>query len=361
MSAGHACLDLEVTRRCNLRCDYCFVGWDRGWSGDLDPVTARTIVDEGAGRFEMLHLTGGEPFAWAPLLDLVDQAIGLGYREVLINSNGTLLDEARVSALGARRNHVRVSISLDGPAELHDRVRGLGAFAAADQAVARLLAVGVPTTVMTVVTRPVLACLTAFLADLHGRHRGLAGVTFFPVGVGARSEGKGTQKPGTSHTALSATELRRLALLVALADRSGLGCGIGAYPIVNPWLRQLGYPEERLYQCDAGRGRLCVHADLGVSSCHPVKEPIYGQWRPGLFDEIEKLEVHARLGRRDFDGCRTCPEREGCGHCRAFVAASGEPLFGNDGVCHDVLGHASTDASPVPTGGPRRVRLHVIP
>ena len=346
------CLDLEVTRRCNLRCDYCFVGWDRGWSGDLDRDVALAIVDEGAGRFEMLHLTGGEPFAWSPLLDLVDHAIARGYREILINSNGTLLDEAKIEALGARRTHVRISVSLDGPAELHDRVRGAGAFAAADRAIAGLLRAGVPTTVMTVVTRPVLPVLTRFLAEVHGRHAGLTGVTFFPVGVG----GSGTQKPGTAHASLTPSEIGELALMVALSDRAGLTCGIGAYPIVNPWLRAFGYPEERLYQCGAGRGRVCVHADLGVSSCHPVKEPIYGRWRPGLFEAIAATEAHARLAARDFDGCRTCPEREGCGHCRAFVTANGASFFGNDGVCHEVL--STTAAEPPPT---RRVRLNVVP
>jgi radical SAM protein with 4Fe4S-binding SPASM domain len=344
------CLDLELTRRCNLRCDYCFVGWSRGWSGDMSPETAREIVAQGAGRFAMLHLTGGEPFVWGPLLQLVDQAIDLGYGEVLINTNGTLLDAERIEALGKRRSHVRISVSLDGTEPLHDRARGAGTFQVADRAVAALLAAGVPTTIMSVVTSPVLRQLSSFLGSIFTRHPTLTGVTLFPVGVGAT----GTQKPGVAQSSLSPDELRELALVVALTDRSVGRVGVGAYPIINPLLLALGYPAARLYQCTAGRGRLCVHSDLGVSSCHPVKEAIYGRWESGLFDRILGHAVHQRLAERDFDGCRTCPKKEACGHCRAFVAASGAPLLGNDLVCREVL-------DDEPAARTARVHLPLVP
>jgi hypothetical protein len=68
-----------------------------------------------------------------------------------------------------------------------------------------------------------------------------------------------------------------------------------------------------------------------------VKEPIYGQWSSGLFDRLPDTKVHAALAARDFDGCRDCSHREGCGHCRAFVTAAGVDLLGNDLVCHDVV------------------------
>ncbi len=333
MSAGRASLDLEVTRRCNLRCDYCFVGWSRGWTQQLPLAVAREVITEGAGRFELLHLTGGEPFAYTDLLELIDLGIALGYPEVLINTNATLLDAAWVAALRARRRHVHLTVSLDGPAALHDRVRGIGSFAKAATALSELLDAGVRAAVMTVVTPGVLQVLSPFLASLRERFAGLSGVTLFPVGVGL----PGTQKPGATLQALTPDQLKELALKVVLADRAGVPVGVGAYPVINPLLRALGYPAARLYSCTAGRGRVCVHADQRVSPCHPVKEPVYGTWRSGLFDRIAGVGAHRRLAERDFDGCRTCPHQEACGHCRAFVVANGRPLFGNDEVCHHVL------------------------
>lgn len=326
-------LDLEVTRRCNLRCDYCFVGWSRDWKSHMAYETAEAIVREGAGRFDTFHVTGGEPLAWKGLFDLVDLAMSLGYRSALINTNGTLLDDEAIARLAAHHGRVAISVSFDGPRELHDPIRGEGCFDRSDANMRRALAAGVPVTVMTVVTPAVLAVLPDFLVERHRSHPRIMGVTLFPVGVGP----SGTQKPGATIDKLAPSDIQLLAAQVALATRAGLRVQVGAYPMINPLLRELGYPEALLYQCTAGRGRVCVHADLGVSSCHPVRQPIYGTWRPGLFDRIPGLDVHRRMGERDYDGCRSCPEKESCGHCRAFVTASVDDFFGNDLLCHDVV------------------------
>jgi radical SAM protein with 4Fe4S-binding SPASM domain len=134
--------------------------------------------------------------------------------------------------------------------------------------------------------------------------------------------------------------------------------GIGAYPIVNPVLSALGYPAEKLYRCSAGRGRVCVHADLSVSTCHPVKEPVYGAYRPGLLRSLGAFPEHGRIAARDYDGCRSCEHKEACGHCRAHVTSSGHAFYGNDGVCHDVLERgASSPASGSSTRArPERAR-----
>lgn len=326
-------LDLEITRRCNLRCDYCFVGWSRDWTSDLPRAVCEEVIREGAGRFDLLHITGGEPFARKDLFELLDLGLALGYPRALVNTNGTMISDADVARLAGYGGRVALSVSFDGPPQIHDPVRGEGRFAEADRAVTALLAASVPVTVMTVVTPAVLSALPSFLAERWRAHPGLAGITLFPVGVGP----EGSQKPGTALGALTPAQLQTLASITALAWRAGLPISVGAYPIINPLLLALGMPAERLYQCAAGRGRVCVHADGGVSSCHPVKEPIYGQWSSGLFDRLADTRVHVALGARDFEGCRDCDHQPSCGHCRAFVSASGEPLLGNDQICHEVV------------------------
>lgn len=346
-------LDLELTRRCNLRCDYCFVGWSRDWTSDLPWEVAAQVVAEGAGRFDLLHLTGGEPFAWRPIFDLIDLGLARGYSGVLINSNGTLLDAPRITRLGAYGGRVALSISLDGPPELHDAVRGPGRHAQAAATVDALIAAGVPVTVMCVVTPPVLAVLPAFLRSLVTTHPGLQGITLFPVGVGA----PGTQKPGKDLSSLSTDEIHLLAVHTALAFHAGIPVQVAAWPVINPLLAMLGYPRAMMYQCTAGRGRICVHADQSVSSCHPVKDPIYGRWSPGLFGRLPGFSGHRRLAARDFEGCRSCAHQEACGHCRAFVTASGAPLYGNDEVCLDVVpGRREQAAAPPPADATEAVR-----
>lgn len=344
-------LDLELTRRCNLRCDYCFVGWSRDWTSDMPLDTALQIVEEGAGLFGMLHITGGEPFAYRGLFEVIEAGLRADYREVLINTNGTMLPPETLGRLASYGPRVALSVSLDGPERVHDAARGAGRFREAMAGLKGLLDRGVRSSVMTVVTPEVLRELVSFLGDLRREARGLAGVTLFPVGVGP----SGTQKPGSDLRPLTADELRELAFAVTLLYRLGMTVGIGAYPIVNPLLLELGYPASELYQCTAGRGRVCVHADLTVSPCHPVKEAVYGAYRPGLLRRLGEVAAHGRLARREFEGCSSCEHNAQCGHCRAFVAASGGSLFGNDGVCGEVL-----SSSPIHTGAARRVSLPVL-
>ncbi len=326
-------LDIEVTRRCNLRCDYCFVGWSRDWHSDLPVDVAETVIREGVGRFDLLHFTGGEPFAWRALLDMVELGLSLGYARVLINTNGTIVTEAHIERLATFGGRVALSVSLDGPPDLHDPIRGPDRFAQADTTITRLLAVGVPVTVMTVVTPAVLDVLPTFLRERMTTHPRLSGVTLFPVGVGPA----GSQKPGKPVVSLTPDQVQVLAVHVALAWHSGIAITVGAYPMINPLLTTLGVPRSRLYQCTAGRGRICVHADQSVSPCHPVKEAVYGQWSPGLFDRIGIMPIHQKLRDRDFEGCRSCSHKEACGHCRAFVTANDQPILGNDKVCLDVV------------------------
>jgi radical SAM protein with 4Fe4S-binding SPASM domain len=309
------------------------------------------IVAEGAGLFSMLHITGGEPFAYRALFEVIEAGLGAGYDEVLINTNGTMLTPEVVDRLAAYGPRLSLSVSLDGPEAIHDAVRGTGRSREAREGLADLLGRGVRASVMTVVTPAVLAELASFLVGLWEELPGLAGFTLFPVGVGS----EGSQKPGAALRPLTPDELRELALAVVLMYRAGIPVGIGAYPIVNPLLLSLGYPASELYQCTAGRGRACVHADLSVSSCHPVKEAVYGRYRPGLLRELGRTAAHGRLARRDFEGCAACEHNEVCGHCRAYVTASGEPLFGNDGVCRDVV-----PEGPLSRKAKRRVSLPVV-
>jgi MoaA/NifB/PqqE/SkfB family radical SAM enzyme len=328
-----ASLDIELTRQCNLRCDYCFVGWSRDWTSMMPLDVAHQIIEEGAGLFPVLHFTGGEPFAYRGLFELIEAGLALDYGEVLINTNGTLLNEKNVGRLAELGPRIHVSVSLDGPEPIHDPVRGAGRFRQAARGIDLLLAAGVRVTVMSVVTPAVLGCLATFVPELFRAHPGIVGVTLFPVGVGP----EGTQKPGVKLQPLTPSQLRELALVVVLLYRTGHNVGVAAYPIINPLLSAFGYPRSRLYQCTAGRGRVCVHADLTVSTCHPVKDPVYGSWQSGLFHRLHEFPAHQRMASRDFEGCRSCRLQEDCGHCRAFVTGAGLTLYDNDKICRDAL------------------------
>jgi hypothetical protein len=129
---------LLLNRGCNLRCRFCDL-----WEGRVDmPLSSLVpLLDEAVAiGTRTLVLTGGEPFLHAGLFDAVRAAKARGMA-VNITTNGTLLkrrwDEILQSGVDS------ISLSLDGLAETHDRLRGRrGAWKATWAALERLVALG---------------------------------------------------------------------------------------------------------------------------------------------------------------------------------------------------------------------------
>lgn len=117
-----------VTERCNLKCEHCFF-----WR-EVDAPGATMRADEWRqiarhiGSPAMIGITGGEPFLREDLDEIVagfaEEAQPIGLQ---ITSNGLLPE--RIEAMTARilaaapELPFAVSISLDGPAPIHDRIR----------------------------------------------------------------------------------------------------------------------------------------------------------------------------------------------------------------------------------------------
>ncbi len=95
-------MSIEIARRCNLRCTYCYTEASADHRGGLDDDELRAIVAEGIaiGARLVSIVGGGEPLLRASLLvdgaSLIDFAGSLGCYAYLY-TNGTLLrgDEAR--------------------------------------------------------------------------------------------------------------------------------------------------------------------------------------------------------------------------------------------------------------------------
>jgi len=131
-------LVVKLAARCNMACSYCY--WFRDPSVMALPkrmgedVAARLIVrlrehilDHGLDSFTLV-LHGGEPllFGKAPFLRLALAIEALAAEtgcdvRLCITTNGLLIDEDWV--LLFIRFRVAVTLSLDGPADQHDRVR----------------------------------------------------------------------------------------------------------------------------------------------------------------------------------------------------------------------------------------------
>lgn len=91
-------IDLELTSRCNLRCKYCkrtSMHTDNSLGvGDMDFDLATRIIDEGAGSIRAVKLNiRGEPLMYPRIAEIVGHCKKRGVREVLMNTNGMLLNK----------------------------------------------------------------------------------------------------------------------------------------------------------------------------------------------------------------------------------------------------------------------------
>ncbi len=116
---------LGLTYRCNLRCSMCGT-WKKGTARSQDELTPEEIsriLDEAhALGARELTLVGAEPLTRKDLAGIVRDAKQRGF-SVHVVTNGTLLTPSLSSEL-VSAGLGRITVSIDGPPEIHDEVRG---------------------------------------------------------------------------------------------------------------------------------------------------------------------------------------------------------------------------------------------
>ena len=268
-------LVLAMTNGCNLACGYCYKEdlTRPGRARRMSEARAREAVDllireSGAARRVTITFFGGEPLLELDLIrstvayaDPAGRAAGKTM-DYSLTTNATLLDDAAIDFLDAHR--FGITVSIDGPADIHDRYRrtagGQGSYAAA-AAVHRLLE--------RPRTRPVGARVTlaAGATDVVGIHAhlhnelGFTEVGFAPV-TAAASAGFCLDEAELRLVFDGFRVLGRTWRDAALAGRDiGFGNIAGLAAVLHQGAR-------RQLPCGAGTQLLAADADGGLHLCH---------------------------------------------------------------------------------------------
>lgn len=115
---------IDPTSACNLRCKGCWAaGYDRGPSLSRERFDALLREAKELGVYWFV-LSGGEPFAYKPLLDVVAKHTDATF---MAYTNGTLITD-RVADRLAELGNFSPAISLEGWKEETDERRGAGVF-----------------------------------------------------------------------------------------------------------------------------------------------------------------------------------------------------------------------------------------
>lgn len=328
-------LSLAIAQKCNLGCAYCYAqqGEFGGVPKNMPASTSDRAVDFLIGRATPgarlnLAFLGGEPLVNRPVLQSATRRAArlARHRGVTltfsITTNGTLLAEADADFF--EEFGFAVTVSLDGPREVHDALRkdrgGRGSFDRIMRNVRPLLS--------RQRNMQVSARVTVTPANLALRRT----LDLF-VDAGFHSVGFSPMLSAPNgHGEMQADDLE-----VMLGEM--IDCGreferrtlAGArYPFANMLnaLREIAKGTHRPYPCGAGAGYLGVSADGDLAACHRFVgdgDGLLGTLTAGVDRKRRSLWLTDRHVHRQAP-CRDCWARYMCGGgCHHEVIRRGRP------------------------------------
>jgi MoaA/NifB/PqqE/SkfB family radical SAM enzyme len=120
-------IQIHPSLQCNLTCGHCYSGSAPAFKGGLDVYRLQQVVEELAGvGYNAISLSGGEPFLYRPLEELLTHTHSLGFFNS-ITTNAMLLGSDRAKKV--LRQADLIAISIDGKEQQHDQLRNFeGAF-----------------------------------------------------------------------------------------------------------------------------------------------------------------------------------------------------------------------------------------
>ena len=156
----------EITLACCFSCKYCGSGGGKARQGELTTEECLRTADELAALgCRRVSLIGGEVFMRRDWQTIVRRLSGRGVRVNLI-TNGFLMTD-RLLAEIRESGTESVSVSVDGPREVHDKYRQAGSFDRALEALKALCGAGIPASVISTLNAENVNCLAALYETLR--------------------------------------------------------------------------------------------------------------------------------------------------------------------------------------------------
>ncbi len=156
----------EITLACCFECSYCGSRAGKARENELTLEECIRVADQlselGCRRVSMI---GGEVFMRKDWREIVG---ALTERKIRVNiiTNGFIFSESYVQDL-KRLGIESVSVSIDGPREIHDKYRQAGSFDRAIQAIRVLSSNGIPVSVISTLNRESAKALEGLLEALR--------------------------------------------------------------------------------------------------------------------------------------------------------------------------------------------------
>lgn len=336
----------ELTLQCDLACRHCGSRAAKPRPDELSTEECLRVVDACAdlGVHEVV-LIGGEAYLHPGWLEILSRVRERGMIPLLTTGGRGFTRERATAAKAA--GLVTASVSLDGNAASHDRLRGwVGSHAAALDALRNLREAGVRPSVNTQINRLTMRDLPEVLETVirEGAHTWQIQITV--------AMGRAADEPDVLLQPFDTLELfPMLARLKQCCVEAGvvlwLGNNVGYF---GPFERKLRgeMVSGHASSCGLGRAGFGIESDGTVKGCPSVHTE---KWAAGnvrehrladIWERSAKMRVMRDRTPADLWGfCASCYYRSACmGGC-TWTAESLLGRWGNNPICHHrALEHA---------------------
>lgn len=121
-ASGAPTLQIHPSRHCNLACKHCYSDSGPSSRQMLPTETVRAVIGDAADMgYRVVSVSGGEPFMYPGLGELLTYAKSRGLHTT-ITTNGYFLKRRWLEPLQGLID--ALAVSLDGPPDLHNEMRG---------------------------------------------------------------------------------------------------------------------------------------------------------------------------------------------------------------------------------------------
>jgi MoaA/NifB/PqqE/SkfB family radical SAM enzyme len=298
-------LSIELTTNCNSPCPHCFARAGISEYSSLPFDLVKEISTEGYNTgYRHFHVTGGEPLLWDGLFDLLDYVFELGYKTVFLNTNGTLLT-GDINRRLAEYDSLTISVSLQGPEALHDRIRGAGSYRRTLLGIEKALDEGIGLIIFTTTGRRLLPELAGFVDETYKSFPNILSLTVIQI-IRVRDD-----TVDLSEELLSPEDFIRLVRTVSLLNLYGLRTDVLNEPLVNVASKLLNMPWIPRSQPLYTEGSMMVRANRDMTLSHATRDGSL-RYEPGMIRKVLTSSRYRNAVAPDKATCPSCKFAELC-------------------------------------------------
>lgn len=317
-------IQLHLTERCNLACSHCYqegfaveemslrevagaVGnisdTFRAWSETYDIVFTPSF-----------NVTGGEPLLRSDLKEILSLLSDNGFAIFLL-TNGTLVD-GNISRMLAAIPVTGVQVSLEGPENIHDMIRGKGSYLAAMKGTRHLVDAGIAVTfniTLSGVNAAYVPEIVSIAVDAGVQRLGFSRLV--PYGRGLSLIDK----------MIEPEKMREVYRQILSYKTPGLQIVTGD-PIASRLQNSQDMPDAGAFPlggCAAGISGITVLPDGTLTPCRRLGIPVGNILRHSLREIWANSEIiNALRDKSKYNGkCSACIHWAHCRGCRAIAYA----------------------------------------